>query len=131
MVNLIITLYTGNSISTYLYHHLIIGKYGIIKKRTVNLCKELFLSSTWIWLSKITILLKKLKYWMKLYWLYLIISFPIKCLNLISKTCCGWRKRIHYFWRKDQNLIRNTTMSPQIITKIWCLIRQMNVPDLL
>ena len=32
MINVIIILYTGSSISTYLYHHLIIVKYGIIKK---------------------------------------------------------------------------------------------------
>ena len=42
----------GSSISTYLYHRLIIGNYGIIKKRTLTLYKELFLPLTGIWLSQ-------------------------------------------------------------------------------
>ena len=118
MINVNIILYTGSSISTYLYHHLIIGKYGIIKKRTLKLYKELLLPLTGIWFSKIKILMEKLKYWMKLYWIYLIILFPIKFLNLIIKNRYGWTSRLHYFWRKDRNLLRNTTMTPQIITKI-------------
>ena len=40
-------------------------------------------------------------------------------------------KRITLFCRKDQNLIKNTTMALQITTKICWLIRQMNVPGLL
>ena len=51
MTNVIIILYMGSSISTYLYHHLIIGNYGIIKKRTLKLCKELFLPLTIIWVG--------------------------------------------------------------------------------
>ena len=55
MTNVIIILYMGSSISTYLYHRLITGNYGIIKKRTLKLYKELFLPLTGIWLSKIKI----------------------------------------------------------------------------
>ena len=54
--------HTQSSNWTYPYHHLIIGNYGIIKKRTLKLCKELSLSLTGIWLSKIKILMKKLKF---------------------------------------------------------------------
>ena len=35
LINIIMILYTESSILTYLYHHLIIGKYGIMKKRTL------------------------------------------------------------------------------------------------
>ena len=53
MIKLIVILYTGSSISIYLYRHLVVRKYRIIKKRTLKQSKELFLSLIGIWLSNI------------------------------------------------------------------------------
>ena len=51
MTNVIIILNMRSSISTYIYYHLIIGNYGIIEKRALKLCKELFLPLTIIWVG--------------------------------------------------------------------------------
>ena len=102
-------IFTRSSILIYVYQHLIIGKYGIVEKRTLKLNKKLFLSLTGICLSKIV---KKLKYWIKRYWIYLIILFPIEFLNLTIKHWYRWKSRLYYSWGKDQNLLRNNTMTP-------------------
>ena len=67
---------------TYVYCHLLTGKYELIKKQTLKLYKELSLSLTGIWLSKMKILITKSKHWMKLYWRGLTILFSKKKKNL-------------------------------------------------
>ena len=73
--------------------------------------------------------MKKLKYSLK----PLLNIFHNSIPNNMSK--CGYKKpvsmnkRITLFLKK--NLLTNATMMPQIIAKIFWLIRQMNVPGLL
>ena len=54
---------------------------------------------------------------------------PIEFRNLIMRYMYGWITRSSHIWKKDQNLLRNTTATPQVIIKICWLIQQLNAPD--
>ena len=38
-----------------------------------------------------------------------------------------WMKRLSCIWRKDQNLLRNTATTPQVIIKIWVNVKNKNL----
>ena len=52
---------------------------------------------------------------------------PYPCsISKFDTNPYGWRTRLCHIWRKDRNLLRNTTATPRVIIKICWLIQQLN-----
>ena len=107
--NVIIKLSMEPWISTYLFPHLIIENYGILK---ASVFKNQLTILTGLGIFKIKIATHNAKSYRKHYWIYFVTSFPIKLNNFVIKWMTGLIN-----WLKTNQINKNCHMNPTVGNK--------------
>ena len=120
-INITIIWYTGNWTAIYQYHQRIIEKCGNIE-RHIYLYRNLY---NWALALQNRDINEKTKILTGALMNLFNNFIPYSILKFDTNPY-GWRTRLSHKWRKDHNLLGNTTATPKVKIKICRLMQQLN-----
>ena len=120
-INITIIWYTGNWTAIYQYHQRIIEKCGNIE-RHIYLYRNLY---NWALALQNRDINEKTKILTGAL-MNLFNNFVPYSILKFDTNPYGWRTRLSHKWRKDHNLLGNTTATPKVKIKISLLMQQLN-----